>query len=97
MLSNYLSKKQQQSIQSIIQSLKLDKNSKEFLKPVDYKGLNLYDYTTVIKQPMDLDTVNRNFKAGKYRGFQECMNDINLIWRNCMTYNREDSGIYMQA
>ena len=97
MQSSYLSKRDISAIQAILKALKSDPNSDEFLKPVDYKGLNLYDYTTVIKKPMDLDTVTKNFKAGKYRGFQKCMKDVDLIWTNCMTYNREDSGIYEEA
>ena len=59
-------KSEQQVFRTLLQTLKSDKNAKEFLKPVDYKTLNLYDYTTVITKPMDLDTVSRNLKAGHY-------------------------------
>ena len=95
MHSAQFSKREQQTVLSIITQLKKDKNVKEFLKPVDYKGLGLFDYTLVIKRPMDIETVTKNIKAQKYRSFKECIKDINLIWQNCMTYNRENSGIYL--
>jgi len=86
-----------QAFKQILLTLKQDKNAKEFLKPVDYNGLHLYDYITVISKPMDLDTVSRNFKTGKYKTAEEVVEDINLIWTNCMKYNVENSGIYLQA
>ena len=50
MYSNlYLIKKDFENVKSMLAALKADKYAREFLNPVDHKGLNLYDYTTVIK------------------------------------------------
>jgi len=38
----------------------------DFREPVDWKGLGLNDYPQVIKNPMDLGTVNKKFNIGKY-------------------------------
>ena len=44
---------------------------------------------------MDLNTVTLNIK--KYKNFPEFFDDLNLIWKNCKTYNLEGSAIYKQA
>ena len=70
----------------------LDNNdSIEFRQPVDYKALGLVDYTTIVKIPMDLGTVRRNLLNNKYKFVEECLNDLQMIWDNCMSYNAEGS------
>jgi hypothetical protein len=59
----------------------------EFLYPVDYKGLGLDDYPLIIKNPMDISTVKRRIKQGKYVSLNEVISDLNLIWENCRLYN----------
>lgn len=41
-----------------------------FLKPVDPVALNLPDYFTVIKKPMDLGTVKNNLLEIQYTHFK---------------------------
>ena len=43
---------------------------------------------------MDLGTVKKNLKNNKYKSVEECLNDVQLIWDNCKTYNSEGSWIY---
>ena len=40
---------------------------------------------------MDLGTVKKNLKNNKYKTVEEALNDIQLIWGNCKTYNAEGS------
>lgn len=68
-----------------------------FLEPVNWKALGLYDYPTIIKRPMDISTVKKNLSKNKYKTLDTFLNDIDLIWKNCKTYNQIESPIYEQA
>lgn len=50
-------------------------------------ALNLQDYCVIIKNPMDLGTVDRKCQDGEYLYAEEVLEDIQLIWDNCKTYN----------
>lgn len=45
----------------------------------------------VIKHPMDLGTMTKKLKSISYKSKQEFVNDLNLIWSNCLKYNAEPS------
>lgn len=47
------------------------------------------NYYDIIKQPMDLNTVLRKFRNIRYQSKQEFVDDLNLIWKNCLTYNTD--------
>ncbi|OMJ71959.1 hypothetical protein SteCoe_29693 [Stentor coeruleus] len=87
----------------IIRAMKLIKNierhgdSYEFRHPVDYIELDIPDYPDIIKHPMDLSTLKKNLKEGKYQTLQDFIYDVQLIWDNCKLYNPEESYIYKQA
>lgn len=68
-----------------------------FREPVDWKGLELYDYPKLIKRPMDLGTIKKKLDKGKYGDASECADDIRLVWKNCMTYNADGSDFYLLA
>lgn len=72
-----------QRLHKIIEAVKADPDSKIFLKRVSKKEAP--DYYTIIKEPMDLNTVHR--KLLKYKNYQEFKYDLDLIWNNCLTYN----------
>ena len=78
-------------LNEILNSLKSEEKAQEFLKPVDYKALNLHDYLNIIKNPMDLSTITNNLKNGKYNFVSHVLEDIQLIWDNCKLYNIEGS------
>ena len=40
---------------------------------------------------MDLGTANQKLKAEKYRFVEEALDDIQLIWDNCKTYNHPET------
>lgn len=69
----------------------------DFLRPVDHVELGLTDYLEVVKKPMDLSTVRKKVKAGKYQTMEECLADLQLIWDNCRLYNMHDSLIVHNA
>ncbi|KAL8710310.1 MAG: hypothetical protein Q9220_005080 [cf. Caloplaca sp. 1 TL-2023] len=61
-----------------------------FATPVDPVALNIPDYHSVIKKPMDLRTVRQKLEAGQYEHAKEFEADIKLIFANCVKYNGPD-------
>lgn len=68
--------------------------------PVDPVALNIPDYFDVVKNPMDLSTLEKNLHNGLYntddgevnlRG--SFKNDIELIFDNCILFNGSHSGL----
>jgi hypothetical protein len=58
-----------------------------FLRPVDPVKDLCPDYLTVIKEPMDFATIRR--KMAKYNSKTEFVQDIELVFTNCKTYNKQ--------
>jgi transcriptional activator SPT7 len=50
------------------------------------KGTLLTSHS-VIKHPMDLGTMTKKLKSVQYKSKQEFVEDLNLIWANCLKYN----------
>ena len=84
-------------LKKVFEGMENDKQAIEFLDPVDYVTLNIPDYPKIIKNPMDLGTAKRKLLNGEYNIFQDFLNDINLIWHNCKTYNQPGSDIVKMA
>ena len=59
--------------------------------------MGLLDYPKIVKKPMDLSTVEKNFKQKKYQQIADFAGDMRLIWSNCMLYNVEGSEYYVLA
>eukprot|EP00092_Neocalanus_flemingeri_P006367 GFUD01006855.1.p1 GENE.GFUD01006855.1~~GFUD01006855.1.p1 ORF type:complete len:1256 (-),score=208.17 GFUD01006855.1:108-3875(-) len=68
-----------------------------FKKPVDAIKLKLPDYHTIIKQPMDLGTIRKRLNNKYYWSSKECNEDINLVFRNCLIYNKPDQDIVLMG
>jgi len=58
-----------------------------FAEPVDWERLQLPDYPLIIKKPMDFGTIKTKLKEHRYRGVREYMEDMELVFANCATYN----------
>ncbi|CAI0430859.1 unnamed protein product [Linum tenue] len=58
-----------------------------FNHPVDVVGMRLFDYSKVIKRPMDLGTVKSNLDDGVYKAPFDFASDVRLTFSNAMTYN----------
>lgn len=68
-----------------------------FITPVDVDKLNIPDYFTIIKHPMDLGTVKSKLTSGTYSTPSEFSADVRLTFRNAMTYNPPDNCVYGMA
>lgn len=65
-----------------------------FMRPVDPVVLNIPDYFEIIKEPMDLGTVESKLKKGEYATALEFARDVRLIWNNSMKYNPRNTSFY---
>jgi hypothetical protein len=90
-----LSKK---AMKKIITDLKAVDHAVPFLFPVDLDDApNYMDYVT---HPMDLSTIDKHHKSGKYEGEGGTalfVSDMCLIWNNCVAYNDPVSEIALWA
>ena len=44
-------------------------------------------FIPVIKNPMDLGTMQKKLRSGQYKTKNQFAHDLNLIWDNCLVYN----------
>ncbi|EHK98445.1 putative Bromodomain-containing factor 1 [Glarea lozoyensis 74030] len=64
-----------------------------FLEPVDPVALNIPNYFTIIKNPMDLQTVTSNLRNGVYPSAKEFERDVRLIFANCFKFNPANNPV----
>jgi Bromodomain len=98
--SSKMSSSQQEALKrlsKIINSFVVRSDCSPFIEPVDWRGLELYDYPAVIKKPMDLGTIKRRLERGQYMSAAYCAADVRRVWSNCMTYNAVGSDFYLLA
>ncbi|KAI8338484.1 Bromodomain-containing protein [Chlamydoabsidia padenii] len=68
-----------------------------FLVPVDYVALNIPDYPTIVKHPMDLSTIERKWSQGEYATADEFEKDVRLMFNNCYIYNPPTLPVHQMA
>ncbi|KAL9603135.1 MAG: hypothetical protein Q9219_001338 [cf. Caloplaca sp. 3 TL-2023] len=68
-----------------------------FAIPVDPVALNIPDYHSVIRKPMDLRTVREKLDGGQYENAKEFESDVKLMLANCHKYNGPEHPIRAQA
>jgi hypothetical protein len=71
----------------VLQEIKNRPEAFYFKEPVDPVALGIVDYFKIIKQPMDLDTVQKNLKAKKIMSVEQFCQKMRLIWTNAIDYN----------
>nr|XP_007976168.2 bromodomain testis-specific protein isoform X2 [Chlorocebus sabaeus]XP_007976169.2 bromodomain testis-specific protein isoform X2 [Chlorocebus sabaeus]XP_007976170.2 bromodomain testis-specific protein isoform X2 [Chlorocebus sabaeus] len=68
-----------------------------FQRPVDAVKLKLPDYYTIIKNPMDLNTIKQRLENKYYVKASECIEDFNTMFSNCYLYNKPGDDIVLMA
>ncbi|XVF25561.1 hypothetical protein REPUB_Repub13aG0222600 [Reevesia pubescens] len=68
-----------------------------FNQPVDPKALNIPDYFSIIKNPMDLGTIKSKLVKNAYFGIEEFVADIKLTFANAMLYNPPSNNVHKMA
>ncbi|XP_017083967.2 bromodomain-containing protein 2 [Drosophila eugracilis] len=65
-----------------------------FRNPVNSVMLDVPDYHSRIKYPMDLNTIKKRLHNNYYWQASEAIYDFDLIFENCRMYNLEGSPVY---
>ncbi|NWU61669.1 BRDT protein, partial [Pterocles burchelli] len=68
-----------------------------FHQPVDAAALNLPDYYSIIKKPMDLSTIKKRLEHNYYIKAAECIEDFKTMFLNCYIYNKPGDDIVFMA
>ncbi|RKP38764.1 Bromodomain-containing protein, partial [Dimargaris cristalligena] len=92
-----MSKEQTKYCQAIVRSMKRHRDAGPFLEPVDPVKLNIPDYTSIVKNPMDISTVEKKLTSGQYADVSRFISDVELIFANCVLYNGSESVIAKMA
>ncbi|KAH8727220.1 transcriptional activator spt7 [Phaeosphaeriaceae sp. PMI808] len=78
-----------ESVEKVIMELKAGEHAHPFLQRVNKREAP--DYYNVIKQPMDIGTMMKKLKQLQYKSKKEFVDDLMLIWSNCLKYNADPS------
>mmetsp|Transcript_22157 Transcript_22157/g.46400 ORF Transcript_22157/g.46400 Transcript_22157/m.46400 type:complete len:473 (-) Transcript_22157:630-2048(-) len=87
---------------TILKQLKQNRNAWPFHKAVDWKALNIPDYPTIVKNPMDMQTIADKLggfdakckeSPREYKSPLEFRDDLRLIFDNCRLYNPVGSDV----
>lgn len=81
----------------ILEGIVKQKRATWFRVPVDPVKEGLQDYFTVIKSPMDLNTVKTRLQGGGYAEASEFAAHVRLTFNNAMTYNRAGTVVHEDA
>ncbi|KAJ3211677.1 hypothetical protein HDU67_004356 [Dinochytrium kinnereticum] len=65
-----------------------------FLEPVDHVKLQIPTYPIIVKNPMDLGTIQKRLDAGFYGSVAECEADVRLMFANCRLFNQPGTDVY---
>ena len=79
------------AIEKVLMELKASEHAHPFLQRVNKRDAP--DYYNIIKYPMDIGSMMKKLKQYQYRCKQEFVDDLMLIWANCLKYNSEPSHI----
>jgi hypothetical protein len=82
---------------AVLDKLRCFPDAQSFLYPVDYVALGIMDYPTIIKRPMDLQTMGTKLAQGAYPDPWMFCDDFRLIVDNAWTYTKKSSKIYKMA
>ena len=82
---------------TVIKAVIKHKMAWPFSKPVNTIELGLPDYFKIIKVPMDLGTVKRRLDNNYYWCAQECIDDIDQVFKNCYLYNKPNEDVTLMG
>ncbi|XP_038633374.1 nucleosome-remodeling factor subunit BPTF isoform X6 [Scyliorhinus canicula] len=90
-----LSDKDYEGLRRVLRSLQAHKMAWPFLEPVDPNDAP--DYYGIIKEPMDLATMEERIHHRFYKKLTDFVGDMTKIFDNCRYYNPSDSPFYQCA
>ncbi|XP_049867331.1 nucleosome-remodeling factor subunit NURF301 [Pectinophora gossypiella] len=90
-----LTAKDFENLRRLVKQIQLHKSAWPFMEPVDPREAPTY--YKVIKEPMDLQTVERKVNEQSYSTLSEFIGDMTKIFDNCRYFNPKDSEFYRCA
>lgn len=84
-------------MKKIISNLKKGNSSTAFRIPVDHVALGIPTYPDIVKEPMDLSTIDGKLKNKEYAGVSDFVRDFILVVNNSYIFNGRDHTISQQA
>lgn len=88
---------QSKAIMRVIGNTKRLTDAKAFLAPVNWEFLRIPSYPTIIKNPMDLGTLEQKLRDSQYPSITALIADFDLIVRNCERFNGPIHTVTLQA
>jgi len=82
-------------IKKLVKQLWANRSSNPFHEPVDPSEAP--NYYKVVKEPMDLSTVDKKVNNGDYQKLCEFIGDVMRIFENCRFFNQPNSSIMKSA
>ncbi|MBE7180067.1 MAG: hypothetical protein INR71_02470, partial [Terriglobus roseus] len=77
-----------EAAEQVLNSLKAETEyAGPFLQKVNKRDAP--DYYQIIKQPMDIGSMFKKLKYMNYKSKKDFVDDLNLIWANCLKYNAD--------
>ncbi|KAE9988213.1 hypothetical protein EG328_000169 [Venturia inaequalis] len=81
-----------EAAEKVLHELKaMTEHSAPFLQRVSKREAP--DYYNTIKNPMDIGTMMKKLKSFSYKSKKEFVEDLHLIWNNCLRYNSDPQHI----
>jgi histone acetyltransferase len=82
-------------MQQLLSDMQNHPSAWPFAQPVNRDEVQ--DYYEVIKEPMDLSTMEQRLEADAYTSVEQFLYDARLIFNNCRSYNNETTTYYKNA
>ncbi|KZV58742.1 hypothetical protein F511_18767 [Dorcoceras hygrometricum] len=83
--------------ETLLNRMMSQKDAWVFNEPVDVVKLNIPDYVTIIKHPMDLGTIKGKLRSNQYSSPMDFAADVRLTFENAFTYNLRGSQVHYMA
>ena len=83
-----------EQLQPVIDKMNACEDSPPFRQPVDPILLNIPDYPTIVKQPMDISTMQNKLDQGEYENPLQFCDDAWLMFNNAWLYNKKTTRVY---
>lgn len=82
-------------LQHLLSEMQNHPSAWPFAQPVNRDEVP--DYYEIIKEPMDLSTMEQRLEADAYPNMEDFIYDARLIFNNCRSYNNETTTYYKNA
>ena len=81
--------------QNVLEQMKKHQSSWPFREPVSLDDVP--DYHLVVKEPIDIKTIEKKLNNSEYRDREQFCEDILKIFRNCKIYNQPETVYFKCA